>query len=119
MYLQVVKELFKANKLVRGELEIMGAKVNLAEIRQPVYLVAGQKDDITPPLQLFSIKHFISSSLIEEHSVNAGHIGVFMGSAVISDFWAGHFQKLCRAPFALPAYAATTGAHPESAQIYS
>jgi poly(3-hydroxyalkanoate) synthetase len=94
MYLQVVRELFKANKLVKGELEIMGSRVDLAKIHQPVYLVAGQKDDITPPVQLFSIKKHVSSWIVEEHTVDAGHIGVFMGSAVIRNFWAGLFQKL-------------------------
>lgn len=116
MYLQVVRELFKANKLVRGELEIMGVRVDLSRITQPVYLVAGKKDDITPSIQLFSIKDYICSPVIHEHEVNAGHIGVFMGSAVIRNFWADLFQKFSRAPVALHADT-VKNAHPQRALV--
>ncbi len=94
MYLQIVESLFRENKLVKGELEILGKKVDLHRIKQPVYMVAGQKDDITPASQLFAAEQHVSSVCIEKAEVPAGHIGVFMGKQVIRDYWKPHFAKI-------------------------
>ncbi|RJQ75440.1 MAG: alpha/beta fold hydrolase [Desulfobacteraceae bacterium] len=94
MYLEVVKYLFKENRLVKGLLEIMGRRVDLSRIYHPLFLVAGTKDDITPPAQLFAIRKHASSLLIEERLAEAGHIGVFMGNDVIKTIWTDIFQRL-------------------------
>jgi poly(3-hydroxybutyrate) depolymerase len=94
MYLEVIEHLFKENKLIKGELEIMGRKVDLSEIHQPIYLIAGTKDDITPPSQLFAISQYVSSTSIEEKLAEAGHIGVFMRSRVIKEIWSDLFASL-------------------------
>jgi poly(3-hydroxybutyrate) depolymerase len=79
MYLQIVKELFKENRLVRGEMYILGERVDLERMSQPLTLMAGSKDDITLPEQLFNIRHYVNSFDIARYLVPAGHIGVFMG----------------------------------------
>ncbi len=94
MYLQVVKELFKENKLVKGRLEILGQRVDLSRIDQPLCLIAGSKDDITPVAQLFAIGEYASSVSIEKKIAAAGHIGVFMGAKVIREIWSVIFQRL-------------------------
>jgi poly(3-hydroxybutyrate) depolymerase len=96
MYLQVVEELFKGNKLVRGCLEILGQPVDLSRIDHPLHLVAGSKDDITPAAQLFAIGKHVSSRSIEEYTASAGHIGVFMGAKVIREIWSDIFRCLSR-----------------------
>jgi poly(3-hydroxybutyrate) depolymerase len=94
MYLEVVEHLFKKNKLVNGRLEIMDRKVDLANIDQPLNLIAGIKDDITPPPQLFAIEDHVSSRRVEKTTANAGHIGVFMQEQVINEIWSKLFQRL-------------------------
>jgi poly(3-hydroxybutyrate) depolymerase len=94
MYLEVIEHLFKENKLVKGDLQIMGRKVDLSAIHQPIYLIAGTKDDITPPEQLFAIRQFVSSTSIAETLAEAGHIGVFMKSKVIKKIWSKLFASL-------------------------
>ncbi len=96
MYLQVVKELFKENRLVRGRLEILGRRVDLGRITQPLCLIAGSKDDITPAAQLFAIADHASAQSIEKKTAAAGHIGVFMGAKVIREIWSEIFQRLAR-----------------------
>ncbi len=88
-YLQVVKELFKENKLVKGELEILGREVKLSGIDQPLVLVAGEKDEITPAPQLFAAENYVSTSPenITKMTVPGGHIGVFTGTKIIRDYW--------------------------------
>lgn len=94
MYLQIVDALFRQNRLVKGELEIFGQRVDLRRISHPLYLVAGQKDDITPAAQLFAAEQHVGSEFVQKEIVPAGHVGVFMGKQVIREYWSNHFPKL-------------------------
>jgi len=87
-YLQVVEELFKQNKLIRGKLEVLGERVNLKNITCPVVLLAGENDDITLKDQIFNISKYISSNKIKKIFVpNCGHIGIFIKEQVLRDYW--------------------------------
>ncbi len=88
-YLQIVKDLFKENLLIKGQAKILGQYVDLKRITQPLYLIAGKKDDITPQEQLFGIERYVSSKKITKLSVPAGHIGLFMGTKIIEKYWPG------------------------------
>ncbi len=94
MYLQIVKELFKENRLIKGTLNILGRRVDLRNIRCPLILIAGDKDDITPREQLFNIEKYVSSGDIVRLVAPAGHIGVFMGSKTLEDYWPRIFKKI-------------------------
>ena len=87
MYLQIVKNLFNQNKLIKGELKILGRNVRLENIGQQLVLVGGAKDDITPVDQVMALKKYASSKNVSEIVVPAGHIGVFMSKSVIKNFW--------------------------------
>lgn len=86
-YLQVVRQLFKENRLIRGELEVLGQKVDLARITCPVTLIAGEKDDITVPPQLFNAERYLGSEDVVKMMAPAGHVGVFMSKQVVRDYW--------------------------------
>jgi poly(3-hydroxybutyrate) depolymerase len=88
-YLQAVKELFKENRLTRGEFIALGKRMNLKDIRCPAYLLAGKQDDITPKEQVFGAKNYLgtASADIVEDLAEGGHIGLFMGKKAISDNW--------------------------------
>lgn len=86
-YLQVVKDLFKGNKLIKGELEVLGRTVNLNNIDCPLYLIAGEKDDITLPEQVFNMENSVNSKRVKKIMVPAGHIGIFMGTKILKEHW--------------------------------
>ena len=46
-YLQAIRELFKENRLAKGEFVGLGRRLNLKSIGCPLYLLAGESDDIT------------------------------------------------------------------------
>lgn len=94
MYLQIVKELFKENRLINGGLKILGQGVNLHHIKCPLVLIAGEKDDITPREQVFNTEKHVSSKDIMKLTVPAGHIGVFMGKQVLKDYWPRILAKI-------------------------
>jgi poly(3-hydroxybutyrate) depolymerase len=86
-YLQVVRELFHGNRLVRREFTALGRKVDLSQIRCPVSTIGGFNDDITLREQLESVAEHVSSRNIRHRMVEAGHIGLFMARKVVEEVW--------------------------------
>lgn len=80
-YLQVVKEIFKENRLFKGKFIGLGKEINLKEINCPAYLLAGEGDDITPKEQVFNAEKRLGTdkSKIVKDLASGGHIGLFMG----------------------------------------
>ena len=80
-YLQVVYELFKKNKLIKGTLRILQRNVDLKRIACPVAMIAGEKDDITPFEQVYALADYVSTPadhMFKRIIPGSGHIGVFM-----------------------------------------
>src|ERR1022692_836645 len=47
-YLQAITELFKENRLAKGTFVALGQTISLRDIKVPLYLLAGESDEITP-----------------------------------------------------------------------
>jgi len=92
-YLEAVDALFKKNKLVKGELNVLGEQVNLSRIYCPVYLLAGGKDDITLPEQVFNMAEYVSGTVEKIYIENAGHIGVFVKKQSL-EYWESIIKQL-------------------------
>jgi poly(3-hydroxybutyrate) depolymerase len=88
-YLWIVEHLFAGNELVAGELEIGGERVDLARITCPVNLLAGAKDHITPPAQVFAAADHVGTPAadIVKRTASGGHLGLFMGSEALREHW--------------------------------
>ena len=77
--LQILTDLFDGNKLVNGELEVFGVKVDLSKIDCPVACITGGADDVVLPRQCVAIfKHISSKHKFHYHVENADHFGVFL-----------------------------------------
>ncbi len=87
LYLEVVRLLFKDNALHLGQLELRGQRADLSRIRCPVNLVAGLRDHITPPEQVWALERHLAPQQAERYLADAGHIGVFMGRGALSEIW--------------------------------
>jgi poly(3-hydroxybutyrate) depolymerase len=90
------------NELVSGELWAHGRRVDLADIRCPLYLLAGAKDHITPPPQVFALADFASTPAneIARATISGGHLGLFMGHEALRGHWAVIFADIARRPLA-------------------
>jgi len=88
-YLQAIRQLFKENRLAKGEFIGLGRRLNLKSIVCPVYLLAGEEDDITSNEQVFGAENYIGTrkERIEKKLVPGGHIGLFMGSRTLRETW--------------------------------
>jgi len=88
-YLQVISQLFKENRLAKGEFIGLGRKLNLQNITCPAYLLAGAADDITTPEQVLDAAKYIGTAKdrIVQKTVPGGHIGLFMGARTLKEHW--------------------------------
>jgi pimeloyl-ACP methyl ester carboxylesterase len=57
--------------------KLLSISIPLSRIKCPIKVIAGAKDDITPPEQLFNIERYVDVS-VEKVLVDAGHIGLFI-----------------------------------------
>ena len=88
-YLWIVEHLFRDNALIRGELTVGGARVDLRRISCPLNLLAGQTDHITPPPQVFALAGAVSTAPqhITRRTTSGGHLGLFMGREALREQW--------------------------------
>jgi polyhydroxyalkanoate depolymerase len=88
-YIQVILELFKENRLAKGEFIGLGRRLNLKAISCPAYLLAGEADDITSKEQVFDAEKYLGTpkKRIQKKLVPGGHIGLFMGSRTLKETW--------------------------------
>ena len=88
-YLQAVNQLFRENRLAKGEFVGLGRRLSLGDIRCPAYLLAGEADDITPQEQVFAAEHLLGTpkDRIAKALVPGGHVGLFMGARTLREHW--------------------------------
>ena len=88
-YLQAISQLFKENRLAKGEFVGLGRKLSLRSITCPVFLLAGARDDITTPEQVLDAAKYLGTPQdhIVSETVPGGHIGLFMGARTLSERW--------------------------------
>jgi poly(3-hydroxybutyrate) depolymerase len=88
-YLQAIRDLFKENRLAKGTFVALGRAISLQHIIVPVYLLAGEADDITTKEQVFNAAELVGTPKhqIEKQLVPGGHVGLFMGSRTLELAW--------------------------------
>lgn len=88
-YLQVIQQLFKENRLAKGRFVALGRTLKLRDITCPLYLLAGEADDITTTEQVLNAAQLVGTPAhqIQQKTVPGGHIGLFMGARTLTEHW--------------------------------
>jgi polyhydroxyalkanoate synthase len=86
-YRQLIVDLYRNNRLMKGEFMVRGERVDLRRIRANVLNVIAEGDHITPPCQSESLLGAISSKDKEVFRVPGGHIGIMAGSGASKRTW--------------------------------
>lgn len=88
-YLQAIVQLFKENRFAKGQFVGLGRRLSLADVTCPLYLLAGEADDITTREQVFDAEKYVGTPRhgIVKKLVPGGHIGLFMGSRTLREAW--------------------------------
>jgi poly(3-hydroxybutyrate) depolymerase len=88
-YLEVIKKLYKKNEIANGQFVALGKKVDLANMRAPVFLLAARDDELVAPAQLFASERLFGTSArdIRKEMAPCRHGGLFMGKTVLNEYW--------------------------------
>ena len=84
---QLIVDLYRNDKLMRGELIIRGQRVDLGRISASLLTVIAEGDHITPPCQSEPIMSKVSSKDKELFRIAGGHIGIMAGSGAAKYTW--------------------------------
>ncbi|MCM3767467.1 alpha/beta fold hydrolase [Neobacillus niacini] len=89
-YRQLATELFKENKLVKGELIIGNKKADLKNIEANLFVISGSRDNLVLEEQSKPIMDLVSSEDKTYVVVESGHVGLALSGlfAKIVDQWA-------------------------------
>jgi polyhydroxyalkanoate synthase len=72
------KEFFQANKLMRGQIELDGVRVDLSTIDKPVLNIYAEQDHLVPPESSKALAGVIGSKDYTELNFKGGHIGIYV-----------------------------------------
>ena len=88
-YLQVSRWLFKENQIAEGRFVALGRRINLAEVSNPIFLLAADNDELVSVDQLFGTARLVSTpkALIEIATESCGHLSLFLGAKVLEGTW--------------------------------
>jgi len=75
---QFIKEFFKGNKLVKGNLTIGSRKVDLSSVTMPVLNIYATADHLVPPSSSKALRSLVGSSDYDEVVFDGGHIGIYV-----------------------------------------
>ena len=82
---QFIKDFYKENKLIKGEIEIGGKRVDLGNIRIPVLNIYAEQDHLVPPASSLALEKYIGSQDYTVCSFPVGHVGIYVSSKVQRD----------------------------------
>jgi len=80
-YRQFVNDFYKYNKLITGEVELGGQKVDLKNVTVPVLNIYAQDDHLVPPSASKPLKKYVGTKDYTELSFKGGHIGIYVSSS--------------------------------------
>jgi polyhydroxyalkanoate synthase subunit PhaC len=84
---QLVVDLYRNNRLLKGEWYLHGERVDVGNIKANLLTVIAEADHITPPCMSRSIVDMVGSKDKELYTIPAGHIGIMVGSGANKVTW--------------------------------
>ena len=84
---QLIVDLYRNDRLMKGELVIRGERVELSRIQANLLTVIAEGDHITPPCQSTAIVEKVGSKDKELFQMAGGHIGMMAGSGAAKRTW--------------------------------
>ena len=88
-YLQAVDCLYKQNQIAKGEFVALGRRIDLADVRSPLFLLAARDDELVAAGQVLAAARLVGSSksMVETAVEPCGHLGRFLGARTLAGSW--------------------------------
>ena len=98
----LLMRIIKGNEIAKGEFKVLGRKINLKDLRAPLFVLAGTRDDIAPRRQALRVLDLVGTPKARKRAltIEAGHLALLMGRQTLAREWrmiAGWLQS--KAPF--------------------
>lgn len=84
---QLIVDLYRNDRLMKGTWMIRGERVDVSHIRANLFTLIAEADHITPPCQSETINERVESKDKELLRIPGGHIGIMAGSAAAKTTW--------------------------------
>lgn len=84
-YRQFLKDFYQENKLIKGQVMLGDARVDLGNITMPVLNLYAEKDHLVPPPSSLALEEYIKSDDYTAKSFPVGHIGMYVSGKVQQD----------------------------------
>jgi polyhydroxyalkanoate synthase len=83
----LVHDFVLENKIVRGEFEVRGRRVDLGDIRVPVLHVLAEHDHVVPYASSRDVVRLVGSRDKEEWIIKGGHVSLVAGLGAVTRTW--------------------------------
>lgn len=87
IFRELTTEIFKANKLAKGEFEVGGSRIDLRRIAMPVLNVVAEQDDVVHPNSSRSLIERVGSADKRNLTFPTGHIGAVVSAGALKKMW--------------------------------
>lgn len=77
---QFIKDFYQGNKLIKGEVELGGRRVDLKNVTMPVLNVYAKEDHLVPPSSSQALERHVGSDDVTTLAFPGGHIGLYVSS---------------------------------------
>lgn len=75
---QFLKDFYQGNKLIKGEVELGGKRVDLNNVAMPVLNVYAKEDHLVPPSSSQALEKYVGSKDMTTLAFPGGHIGIYV-----------------------------------------
>ena len=88
-WLETAEWLFRENRLAQDRFEALGRTLRLRDVTCPLFVLAGQRDLICPPLQALAAAALVGTppEHIRQAVAPCGHLSLFMGAKTLAHEW--------------------------------
>ena len=89
-YADALNWLFRDNRLAGGDFPVFGRPTPLSRVTAPIFALAGEKDAVAPPPQVFGALDLVGTPAPARAKslADCGHLSLFMGARTLAREWA-------------------------------
>ena len=77
---QFIKDFFQDNKLIKGEVEIGGERIDLGRVTMPILNIYATEDHLVAPASSMVLERYVGSKDVTTLPFPGGHIGIYVSS---------------------------------------
>jgi len=88
-YLEIVNRIFRENQIAGGNFTALGRRIDLKDVKAPIFLLAGLDDEVVPAPQALATAALVGTppAFIAAASEPSNHLGLFMGARTHAQAW--------------------------------